>query len=525
MMARLTYAGSRLYFQTMVIARGALSALIVVASFAPSALCQQGASVIKKGDTVKQVEKLLGRPSPDAFAPSPAGGPGYVYERLSVDSTPNSILIGGRTGSPRRVVILFNREQRVWGWRFDDVVEKVTRSDTVPPARTGSPPQRIAQLGKKIRAKGLTLSSGEIFIPFCREVRREFGGEDGDRQRLIEFLASHDLAAEVDQCGIYHGQHWMEMGVMPHKSRGNYMVHEFNHQVFAKQWLADKGFDFSDEDNHNVSVWLKNHGFASVGDEAKLVKVSTAPLLPIEWVAIPAGSFVQTGVEDEPIEVRIPSFEVTRTAITNRQYEQCVKAKSCTPPHYRDGKCHVSDGSSDQVDGQALAGETHPVVCVDWKQAQAFARWSKARLLSRSEWEYAASNGGLDEKFPWGNDPESCERIIYYASEGKGCGRSATWPVCSVPAGNTKNGLCDMMGNARTWLQDTYQSSGERGAPPKDGSAWVVSGSHKMRVTSAGDWTSEWQGLNRPDASLPWSPLATVGIRLARTAKGAPKEK
>lgn len=91
--------------------------------------------------------------------------------------------------------------------------------------------------------------------------------------------------------------------------------------------------------------------------------------------------------------------------------------------------------------------QLHPVNCVDWEQANQYAKFKGARLPSDAEYEYAATSGGKNQKYPWGNEDETCDKAVMSGKGDYGCGSEATMPVCSKPAGNTAKGLCDMVGN------------------------------------------------------------------------------
>lgn len=193
----------------------------------------------------------------------------------------------------------------------------------------------------------------------------------------------------------------------------------------------------------------------------------------IEWVLIPGGSFMMGDDEwsdSKPRhQVAVKSFQMAKTEVTNKQYQACVAAGACTA-----ARDH----------GRRFNHDDQPVVGVDWNQAKVFSEWVGGRLPSEAEWEYAARSAGKEKKYPWGDDKPTCERAVMDQG-GNGCGRHAAWPVCSKPAGNSEQGLCDMAGNVWEWVQDWYYTS-YNGAP-SDGSAWVIPAG-SIRVGRGGSW-------------------------------------
>ena len=263
-----------------------------------------------------------------------------------------------------------------------------------------------------------------------------------------------------------------------------------------------------------------------------------------EMVVIPAGSYqmgspsYEQGRQDTegPVhEVTIAApFAIGRYEVTVAEFGRFVDETG------------YSAGSScwtieDQLDYRADRGwrnpgfdqsGRHPVTCVSWNDAQAYAAWlsqetgEEYRLPSESEWEYAARAGTLKAR-PWEEDESgqcrhangadaSAKDRYSSLSRPVACrdGHAHTAPVGSFAANGW--GLHDMLGNVWEWTEDCW--NGSYAGAPSDGSVWEY-GNCVGRVFRGGSW------INRPSnlrAALRLG-LTTgyrsnsLGFRVART--------
>ena len=244
-------------------------------------------------------------------------------------------------------------------------------------------------------------------------------------------------------------------------------------------------------------------------------------------VVIPAGQFemgtpvgayevhVESG-EGPPIRITIDRpFAMGQTEVTIDQFRAFVEATGYeTEPGCLawDGGWATDPEASWERPGQpAKPSGKHPVACVDFAAARAYASWLAEatslpyRLPSEAEWEWAARDGTTWPR-PWGANNSfegvsislTCEHAnVYDITTQKDY--ILPWPYarCTdgasdvAPVGSyqkSRFGLYDMMGNLWEWTGDCFTAS-YWGRPP-DARPWVWQGGCERRVIRGGAWIS-----------------------------------
>lgn len=260
----------------------------------------------------------------------------------------------------------------------------------------------------------------------------------------------------------------------------------------------------------------------------------------------PVGAYevhVESG-EGPPIQIEIRKpYALSTTEITRGQFGAFVKATG----YQTAGPCYViHDGPNPDPDSSwrspkqpAKPKDDHPVACVNFADARAYAAWlakesgQPYRLPSEAEWEYAARAGTTTPR-PWGANNSfegvsislTCDNANVYDITTQQVHRFR-WPyarctdgfvdvapVASFPA--NAFGVHDMIGNLWEWTADCFTAS-YWGRPP-DERPWVWEGGCERGVIRGGAWISR-PANNRParreDADRT-SRANDLGFRVAR---------
>jgi formylglycine-generating enzyme required for sulfatase activity len=230
-------------------------------------------------------------------------------------------------------------------------------------------------------------------------------------------------------------------------------------------------------------------------------------------VVIPAGEFTmgsppsELGAETQHRVTIGTPFAVSKFEITFEEWDACAG----------DGACRDY-----WPDDEGWGRGNRPVMNISWLDAKAYVDWLSRktgkhyRLLSESEWEYAA-RAGTTTKFAVG-ETLSPSLANYNGSTDDAApseaNRQQTVPVGSFAANSF--GLHDMLGNVSEWVEDCWNENYTENAP-SDGGAWLE-GKCNGRVVRGGSWEdsdAELRSAARTGGSQD-DRFYTDGLRIAR---------
>ncbi|WP_447975219.1 formylglycine-generating enzyme family protein [Nitrospira sp. Kam-Ns4a] len=264
-------------------------------------------------------------------------------------------------------------------------------------------------------------------------------------------------------------------------------------------------------------------------DEAPMVLIPAGPFLR----GSPAG---QGDPDEQPQRtIELDAFYLDQHEVTNRRYQAFLKATGHRVPE------HCCDPGYNLWQGTEIAPALldHPVVNVDWFDAEAFCRWAGKRLPTEAEWEKAA-RGADGRLYPWGNewDRTRANGVAYWAEkdfatpeeakawwadsgaeiiERRGIHGLLTLPVTALEAGATPTGILHLAGNVWEWVADWYDPAAYAAAPAKNPKG-PAAGEYK--VTRGGSWLNHRHFLRTTarDGSRPLMRNHGTGFRCAKDA-------
>ncbi|MEO5374233.1 MAG: formylglycine-generating enzyme family protein [Alphaproteobacteria bacterium] len=235
-----------------------------------------------------------------------------------------------------------------------------------------------------------------------------------------------------------------------------------------------------------------------------------------EMVVLSAGSFTMGSDEldsERPMHVVAISrpFAAGKTEITFAQWDACVVAGGCNG--YRPDDSRWGRGNQ-------------PVINVSWNDAQAYIQWlnnkiqnvapgardnasGPYRLMSESEWEYAA-RAGTKTKWSCGDNERCLNDVAWYETNS-----NLRTHAVATKAPNAF-GLYDVHGNVAEWVEDCFErgyASAPRDGSPRKGPPTCY------RADRGGNWRLESRDLH--SANRDWVSASDrsifLGFRLART--------
>ncbi|HKO47397.1 MAG TPA: bifunctional serine/threonine-protein kinase/formylglycine-generating enzyme family protein [Polyangiaceae bacterium] len=276
---------------------------------------------------------------------------------------------------------------------------------------------------------------------------------------------------------------------------------------------------------------------------AASASAAPAPSCPEEMVQIPAGQFFMgSDLKDAPDNEK-PSHNVTVESVCMDLYEVSAKKyKACSDQ----GKCRRAPTEVEWPKITAAERATysplctgadpdkldHPITCVTWEMADNYCKANDKRLPTEAEWEFA-TRGPDGRIYPWGDDPPTAEhlnacdaqclawgkahKVELKALEKGDDGFATTAPVGRFPAGRSRFGPHDVVGNVWEWVADWYGTYQPDAAKSPLGPA-----TGERKVIRGGAWNAGFEAWLHPSfryAQVPSAQSYGIGFRCVKSSK------
>jgi len=208
----------------------------------------------------------------------------------------------------------------------------------------------------------------------------------------------------------------------------------------------------------------------------------------LTFVEIPEGTFPMGSNHGEfkelPVhDVYLDGYWIAKYPVTVAQFRTFVESSDYMTDNERGEGCWIEADGIIRYDldwryPNVNQASNHPVICVSWNDAMAYADWFSranevnASLPTEAQWEKAA-RGTDQRKWPWADEPPDGTRANFadsnylqvFGPEQRNAdgsiddGYPQTSPVNTYDRGQSPYGVFDMAGNTIDWIYDWYEAS------------------------------------------------------------------
>jgi formylglycine-generating enzyme required for sulfatase activity len=268
-----------------------------------------------------------------------------------------------------------------------------------------------------------------------------------------------------------------------------------------------------------------------------------AATCPDEMAQIPAGQFFMGSELKDAADNEKPSHNVSVDSVcmdlyevTAKKYKACSDVGKCkrAPTEVEFPKMTESDHRiySPLCTGGDAEKADHPINCVTWEMADAYCKAYDKRLPTEAEWEFA-TRGPDGRVYPWGDEPPTAQHLnacdeecvawgkahhVEMTALGKGDdGYATTAPVGKFPAGRSRFGPYDVVGNVWEWVADWYGDYHPEAAKNPTGPA-----SGERKVIRGGAFNGGFEAWLHPSfryAQVPQAQSHGIGFRCVKSIR------
>ncbi|MEI7988831.1 MAG: SUMF1/EgtB/PvdO family nonheme iron enzyme [Chloroflexota bacterium] len=277
-----------------------------------------------------------------------------------------------------------------------------------------------------------------------------------------------------------------------------------------------------------------------------------SPIDNMTLVCVPAGEFIMGAANDDKVatenekpshKVYLDAYWIDRTPVTNAMFGKFVKERQYKTWAEKRHSSYVYSEDENVVwedlkgadwthpwgpNSNIIENQQHPVIHVQYVDANAYCEWANRSLPTEAEWEKAAR--GTDErKYPWGNSDVTGKLTnladrnlphVAWTNKEIDDGYKYTSPVGSYPDGESPYGVLDMAGNVWNLVHDWMDISYYKHSPENNPQGPPTIGEKQISVIRGSSWYgSAWEARSvhrvQPD---PNKSSVVVGFRCGVSA-------